>query len=105
MSRVLLVCAVALALLACGTQSATAAGFVVDVEARSLTDIESFTLRTPEGTETTFGVGRLELDAGAFPATHLREHMATGQAVAVAYREENGQPVAFRLADAPWLNE
>lgn len=94
----------ALALLsACGPQPSTAAGFVVDVKSSSITQVDSFTLRTPEGEEVVFRVGALELDGGAFPAGHLREHMALAQAVAVAYREENGERVAFRLADATWL--
>ena len=88
---------------ACGPQPATAAGFVVDVKSSSVTQVDSFTLRTPEGTELVFRVGPLELDGGAFPAGHLREHMALAQAVAVAYREEGGERVAFRLADATWL--
>jgi hypothetical protein len=88
---------------ACGPQPATAAGFVVDVQSSSITQVDSFTIRTPEGAELVFRVGPLELDGGAFPAGHLREHMALAQAVAVAYREEGGERVAFRLADATWL--
>ena len=88
---------------ACGPEPATAAGFVVDVQSSSITQVDSFTLRTPEGTELVFRVGPLELDGGAFPAGHLREHMALAQAVAVAYREDGGERVAFRLADATWL--
>jgi len=98
-----LVAIIAIVLAACGPAPQTAAGFVIDVQSTSLTQIDSFTLRTPEGTELMFRVGRLELDGGAFPAGHLREHMALAQAVAVAYREENGERVAYRLADATWL--
>lgn len=88
---------------ACRPQPTTAAGFIVDVKSSSITQVDSFTLRTPEGARLLFRVGPLELDGGAFPAGHLREHMALGQAVAVAYREEGGERVAFRLADATWL--
>lgn len=88
---------------ACGPQPQTVAGFVVDVNSTSITQIDSFTIRTPEEAEIVFRVGQLELDGGAFPAGHLREHMALGQPVAVAYREESGEKVAFRLVDAPWL--
>ncbi len=98
-----LILAVGIAVAACGPTPQTVAGFVVDVKSTGLTQIDSFTLRTPEGTELVFRVGRLELDGGAFPAGHLREHMALNQAVAVAYREENGERVAYRLADATWL--
>lgn len=93
----------ALALAACGPAGKTAAGFVVDVQSTALTEVQSFTLRTPEGDEVVFRVGRLELDGGAFPAGHLREHLALNQPVAVAYREENGERIAYRLADATWL--
>lgn len=95
--------AVAIALAACGPAPQTVAGFVVDVQSTSLTQIDSFSLRTQDGEELTFTVGALELDGGAFPAGHLREHMALAQAVAVAYREEGGRRVAYRLADATWL--
>lgn len=88
---------------ACGPPPSTSAGFVVDVKSSSITQVDSFTLRTQEGTEMSFRVGALQLDGGAFPAGHLREHMALSQAVAVAYREEGGERVAFRLADATWL--
>ena len=91
------------ALAACGPAPQTVAGFVIDVKSTSLTQVQSFTLRTQDGQELVFRVGRLELDGGAFPAGHLREHMAFNQAVAVAYREEDGERVAYRLADARWL--
>ena len=104
MSRIrLFFFSLAILIVACGPAPSTAAGFVVDVKSTSLTAIQSFTLRTQEGETLTFRVGPLELDGGAFPAGHLREHMALNQAVAVAYREENGERVAYRLADATWL--
>lgn len=95
--------AAAVILGACGPQPATAAGYVIDVQSTTITQVDSFTLRTPEGAEHVFRVGPLELDGGAFPAGHLREHMALAQGVAVAYREEGGERVAFRLVDATWL--
>lgn len=93
----------AIALAACGPAPQTAAGFVVDVKSTSLTEIQSFTMRTQDGQELVLKVGPLELDGGAFPAGHLRQHMALNQAVAVAYRVEGGERVAYRLADATWL--
>lgn len=91
------------AVAACGPTPGTAAGWVVSVDSTSITRVERFVLRTAEGTELVFRVGILELDGGAFPAGHLREHMALAQAVAVGYRDEGEERVAFRLADAPWL--
>lgn len=95
--------AIAVTVAACGPAPKTVEGFVVDMKSTSLTQVDSFTLRTPEGTELVFRVGALELDGGAFPAGHLREHMALNLAVAVAYREEIGERVAYRLVDATWL--
>lgn len=97
------VLAAALAIGACGPADATAAGFIIEVNSTSITQVDSFTLRTPEGVRLQFSVGRLELEGGAFPAGHLREHMTLGQPVAVAYRQEGGTRVAYRLVDATWL--
>lgn len=91
------------AIAACTEPALTTAGFVVDVKSTSLTQVDSFTLRTPTGAETMFLVGPLELDGGAFPAGHLREHLALNQPVAVAYRDDGINHVAHRLMDAPWL--
>lgn len=85
---------------ACGPSAQVVAGFVVDVDSSSITQVDSFTLRTPDGAELVFSVGRLQLDEGAFPAGHLREHMALGQAIAVTYRDEDGKRIAYRLTDA-----
>lgn len=104
--RAILVSALLVAVLAaCGDQGLTAAGYVIDVQSTSLTQVESFTVRTPAGAEMLFKVGRLDLTGGAFPAGHLREHMALVQPVAVGYREDSGEYVAYRLTDAPWLQQ
>jgi hypothetical protein len=78
----------------------TATGVVVDVDAAGLTDVRGFTLRTADGVETGFRIGRLENGAD-FPPGHLVEHVATSEPVKVFYRDEGGQRVAFRLEDAP----
>ena len=90
-------------LMACSSGTDSLAGYVIDMKSTSITQVDSFTLRTPERSEIVFQVGRLELDGDAFPAGHLREHMALGQPVAVAYREQDGNKIAYRLVDAPWL--
>lgn len=96
--------ALAAVLVGCGPSN-VAAGFIIGVESTSITEVDSFVLRTSEGTELTFRVGTLELGNAAFPATHLREHMALNQPVAVAFREDEGVLVAYRLKDAPWLDQ
>ena len=88
---------------ACGSPTMTEAGWVVALDATTVTTVESFTLRSPDGSEAVYRVGPLELDGGAFPAGHLREHMALAQPVAVAYRLDGNDRVATRLVDAPWL--
>lgn len=88
---------------ACGPAPQAAAGFVVDVQSTSLTQITSFTLRTEDGDELVFRVGALDLNGGGFPGSHLREHMITNQPVAVAFDVDGDDRVATRLVDAPWL--
>ena len=75
-------------------------GVVVSVEALSLTDVRSFTIRTPDGRTVRFAVGRLE-NGAQFPPGHLGEHMATALPILVTYRDEGGEHVAVRLEDAP----
>ncbi len=100
--RALLVTSLLLSALAgCDAGDRLAVGIVVDVRATGVTAVESFTLRSDDGTVTEFRVGRLDTGPNVFPATHLREHMALAQKVAVRYRDEGGERVAFRLADAP----
>lgn len=99
------VIAIAALALGCGPATKSAAGIVVSVDQASLTDIRSFTLRTETGEMLSFSIGALDLSSGAFPANHLREHMATASAVAVAYTEEGDERVAVRLVDAPWLEQ
>jgi hypothetical protein len=91
---------IAVVLVGCGPQATTAQGIVVDVKASSVTQVDSFTLRTTDGRELVFRVGALELDDGAFPAGHLREHMALGEPITVSYRQANGTAVAYRPTDA-----
>jgi len=77
-----------------------ATGLVIDMSQASLGDVKDFTLRTEDGETTVFRVGTVELDDDAFPADHLREHMAFAQPVAVTFYEQDGDPVAMRLEDA-----
>ena len=77
-------------------------GVVIAVDAASLTDIRSFTLRTSSGFSFEFKVGVLE-NATEFSPSHLKEHMATSAPIRVWYRMEGGEAVAYRLEDAPEL--
>lgn len=77
-----------------------ATGIVTAVDQPSLTDIRGFTLRTSAGAEMIFSVGDLELTGGAFPANHLREHMATSSPVSVDFAVNGDERIATRLTDA-----
>lgn len=90
-------------LAACGPGDSSAVGVVVAIDASTSLEVTGFTLRTGSGETLAFAVGPVELDSGAFPASHLHEHLATSQPIAVAYRMEDGKRVAYRLVDAPWF--
>lgn len=77
-----------------------ATGVVTAVDQSSLTDVRGFTLRTDAGTDITFSIGTLELSDGAFPANHLREHMATASPVTVTFEAQGEERIATRLTDA-----
>jgi hypothetical protein len=93
--------AMAVALVGCGTSGKTAAGVVLAIDATG-GQVTSFTLRTTDGQVIPFAVGTLETDGAAFPASHLAVHAATLGPIAVAYREEGGRNVVYRMVDAPW---
>lgn len=78
----------------------SATGIVTAVDQPSLTDVRGFTLRTTAGTEMTFSIGDLRLTDGAFPANHLREHMATSSRVNVTFEAQGDERIATRLTDA-----
>lgn len=73
-------------------------GVVVDVDARSLTDVRAFKLRLGD-VVFDFQVGELD-NADQFPPGHLLEHQATAERVRVFYRLEGEERVAYRLEDA-----
>jgi hypothetical protein len=75
-------------------------GIVVAVDARSLTDVRGFTLRTTVGDTLEFKLTRPLQNPTAFPPGHLAEHQATSSPVRVLYRLENGDRVVYRLEDA-----
>ena len=78
----------------------TETGLVVAVDASSLTNVRSFTIRTDDGRTVVFRIGALE-NGAQFAPGHLLEHRATGVKIVVTYREQNGELVAIRLEDAP----
>jgi hypothetical protein len=85
---------------ACGGQRQTASGIVISVTGSTPAEVSSFSLRTAEGELLEFGVGRLQTGGLAFPAAHLRDHLASASPVEVVYELQDGRRVAIRLSDA-----
>jgi hypothetical protein len=77
----------------------TVDGVVIAVDAASLTDVKSFTLRTQDGRQMTFGLAELQ-NGTQFAPGHLAEHQATALPVRVWYRDAS-PPQALYLMDAP----
>ena len=86
---------------ACGGTLQTASGVVLKVNGTSLTQIDSFVLRTADGQVITFSVGSIAFDQSSFPAEHLREHQQLATPVKVTYRMDGDTRVAIKLEDAP----
>jgi hypothetical protein len=78
----------------------TADGVVVAVDARSLTDVRSFALRTDDGRVLLFGLAELS-NGTQFPPGHLAEHQATSTPIRVWYRDDGRNLEALYLEDAP----
>lgn len=84
---------------ACGNGERTVEGIITNVDAASLTQVETFTVRDNDNNMIIF---RIAPDAAqdpeeGFPPGHLREHaLAVGQ-VKVFYRVEDGEFLALRL--------
>ena len=74
-------------------------GVIVGVNAESLGDVRSFTLRTSAGEVLEFGLAALE-NGDAFPPGHLAEHQVTAEMVRVWYRDDGGTMLAIRVEDA-----
>jgi ABC-type metal ion transport system substrate-binding protein len=86
---------------ACGSDAAEgsqeATGIVLAVDARSLTDVRSFTLKTQDETL------EIRIDPHAdysFPPSHLRNHALSGQPVRVELDERGGDLYATEMEDA-----
>ena len=74
-------------------------GVVVAIDQVSLTQVNSFEMRTTDGRTVTLKVGALD-NATQFSLSHLATHMATGVPIRAFYRVENGAPLVYHLEDA-----
>lgn len=86
--------------IALAPRTSTATGVVVSVDARSLTDVRTFTLRIAGGETLVFRLDTLE-NGAAFPPGHLVEHIGSGVPIRVTYRDDGGTLRALQITDAP----
>ena len=75
----------------------TLRGRIVDVDARSLVEIESLTIRDESGAAYTLEARGMPL--GEFTPSHLREHMVSGAPVEVSYHDDGGRLVLDAISD------
>jgi hypothetical protein len=83
------------------TRTEVACGVVIGIEQASITDVRSFTIRSPEGVTSTFQIVPARLAPTAFTPGHLREHRALATPVCVTFRPAESPAVALDLQDAP----
>jgi hypothetical protein len=71
--------------------SQTVHGVLIDVQSRSLQQLDSFTVRTDDGRELTFTPAPTfnQGQTHAMTPGHMRQHMALADPVTVTYREED----------------
>ncbi len=90
---------------ACGGRQTAPAlqvtGVVIAADGQSAAQVDSFSLRTADGQILAFRVVRLDLTNGGLPSAHLREHLSSGEPIAVTYHVESDVNIADRYVDAP----
>jgi hypothetical protein len=82
-------------------QTETVRGVLIDVQARGLQQLDSFTVRTDDGQELTFTPAPNFNQGASHVMTpgHMRQHMALADPVTVTYRDEGGRLVALSATD------
>ena len=83
------------------TRTEVTCGVVIGIEQASITDVRSFSLRSPQGVMTSFAIVPARLAPTAFVPGHLREHRALATPVCVTFRPADSPAVALDLQDAP----
>jgi hypothetical protein len=83
------------------TRTDVTCGVVIDIEQASITDVRSFSLRSPQGAMTSFAIVPARLAPTSFVPGHLREHRALATPVCVTFRPADSPAVALDLQDAP----
>lgn len=82
-------------------QGQTVQGVLLDVEAPSIQQVDSFTLRTDDGQEMHFVTAPNFNEGVSHQMTpgHMRQHMALADPVQVTYRDDNGTLLALTAVD------
>lgn len=81
-------------------ETRTFVGYVTDVRARSLSELEALRVTDAAGASLWFRAEEGRAFDG-FAPSHAREHMLTGEPVEVTYRESDGTLFIVDLSDAP----
>lgn len=92
---ILLLAAVALTM-ACGGGETTVRGVVVEIEARSILEVATLTIKEEDSGK----VWTFQADGPVgFTPSHIREHMMQGRLVTVRFRERDGLFIAVLVTD------
>ena len=95
-ANVLLMLAMALLfLLSCGERLSEVEGLVTSVEARSVVEVERFTIEDEEGSVFTFTTEGFI----GFTTSHFREHMMLAEPVRVRYKKDGDTLIAAFIED------
>ncbi len=81
-----------------GTTDVEVRGVVVDVRG-TLTEIESFEVRSDRGETYLFVPSNDAVFGDEAPLSHIRDHLRSGEPVVVTYSERDGELVADRVDD------
>ncbi len=84
---------------ACGGGERSVEGIITNVDAASLTQVETFTVRDNANNTIVFRIApdaRQDLEDGFVPS-HLREHALAVEQVKVFYRVEDGEFLALKI--------
>lgn len=92
--------AIVLVVAACSTGSSDQVTGVVTAVEGSISAVESFTLRLPDGTDRTFETALDVVLHNAASTAHLRDHLVSGVPVEIRFRElDDGRYVATEIGD------
>jgi len=83
------------------TRTETTCGIVVDIQQTSITEVTGFTIRSPDGSLTSYVIVPSRLAPDSFVPGHLREHRAIAWPVCVTAHPGDAPLVALDMRDGP----